>query len=424
MTTTRAFERMGAVIAPIAIGGLHTVIAMMIVGCGDIDHTSTIQSSVSVSTYTTSGCSTSTVIGLSKQIADEVTCMSPDGLVAFQPTSNMTFSSNAVLPYLHVGAKADLLDVAASRSVQINSGFRTVAQQYLLYRWYQLGRCGISAAARPGRSNHESGRAVDLANYSSVVTTMNSHGWSHDVPGDPVHFDHLSSPDIRGQDVQAFQRLWNRNNPDDEIAEDGVYGPQTEARLRAAPATGFEIGADCATTNERAIDVVMIEGPDKVAPGAEVAYQITFANQSGVDFTSAVRVVANDDTLHDASWASSTEVGTLGELGAGDVGDGGQGVIEIPIVAPQVDTETAINADLTLFDGDTSRGTIRLAVTVTPNGDDGTSGDAGDEHDVDTGDDPVGPTETLGGCNAGGSTGGIVWLAPLVLVWRRRRRGV
>ena len=157
---------------------------------------------------------------------------------------------------------------------------------------------------------------------------MNSHGWSHDVPGDPVHFDHLSSPDIRGQDVQAFQRLWNRNNPDDEIAEDGVYGPQTEARLRAAPATGFEIGADCATTNERAIDVVMIEGPDKVAPGAEVAYQITFANQSGVDFSSAVRVVANDDTLHDASWTSSTEVGTLGELGAGDVGDGGQGVIE------------------------------------------------------------------------------------------------
>ena len=72
---------------------------------------------------------------------------------------------------------------------------------------------------------------------------MSSHGWKHDVPGDSVHFDHTSSADIRGEDVLAFQKLWNRNNPSDHIAEDGDYGPQTEARLKKSPATGFAIGA-------------------------------------------------------------------------------------------------------------------------------------------------------------------------------------
>jgi len=416
MRTKRTFARLPARRAAVALGGLHIAVALTFAGCGDIDHTSTIQSEVSVSTYTSSSCSTSVVIGLSKQIADEVSCMSPDGLVAFEPTANMTFSSNAVLPYLYGDAKEDLLAVAQTRTVQVNSGFRTVVQQYLLYRWYQLGRCGITAAARPGRSNHESGRALDVSNYSSIVTTMANHGWSHDVPGDPVHFDHLGSPDIRGQDVEAFQRLWNRNNPDDSIAEDGLYGPQTEARLKASPATGFEIGASCANTTQRSpLDVVMIDGPDKIAPGAQARFAVTFANLGDRDWPESVRVVASDDTLRDPSWTSATEVGTLGSLGAGDVGAGGQGVVEIPVLAPMVDAELAVNVDLTLFDGDTELGTIRLAVTVTPNGDDGTSSEAGDEHDE-------GSDEITGGCSAGGSAAGWLGLAPIVLVLRRRRR--
>jgi hypothetical protein len=114
-----------------------------------------------------------------------------------------------------------------------------------LRRWFELGRCGITAAAEPGRSNHESGRALDISNYSEWITTFAAHGWSHDVPGDPVHFDHTASPDIRGADVLAFQRLWNRNAPDDQIAEDGAYGAMTEERLARAPAEGFGIGAIC-----------------------------------------------------------------------------------------------------------------------------------------------------------------------------------
>jgi len=212
-------------------------------------------SEISVGTAVTSSCSTATVRGLSIQIAQEVECMSPTSLVKLSPTTRIKFASSAVLPYMHSRAKADLVSAANVASLSVNSGYRTVAQQYLLYRWDQLGRCGIAVAATPGNSNHESGRAVDLGNWSSRVGVMGSHHWSHSVPGDPVHFDNTRSPDNRGQDVKAFQRLWNRNHPGDKISVDGDYGPQTAARLKKSPGTGFAKGAFCKAV-ERGTDLL------------------------------------------------------------------------------------------------------------------------------------------------------------------------
>ncbi len=387
--------------------------------------TSEVSSEVSVSTYTTSGCTTSAVLGLSKQIAEEVGCMSPGSLVALQPGGNLVFSSSAVLPYMHETAKTDLLRVSQTRTVQVNSGFRTVAQQYLLYRWYQLGRCGISAAATPGRSNHQSGRAVDLANYSSLVSAMSSKGWSHNVPGDPVHFEHLSSPDIRGKDVKAFQRLWNRNNPADQISEDGSYGPQTEARLKQSPATGFAVGATCATQAAgQQLDVVMIDGPDKLAPGARAMYQVTVKNTSGTEWSGATKlsvVGGIDSELYDSSqWTSPTELGTLDSVGAGSIGAMAQGVVQIPVLAPMVTEESAMALDLVVTDGATVVGSIQLAMTVTPNGDEGTSSDS-DDHDSEEEED-VGPTDSVsGGCNTGGSLGWLALALPALVIRRRRR---
>jgi hypothetical protein len=201
-----------------------------------------------VSTFETTSCETSVVLELSKQIADEVNCLMPGQLVTFDETAEIQFTGGAVLPYTSTQGRADLYAATqgAGMQLRITSAFRTVVQQYLLYRWFQLGRCGIPDAATPGRSNHESGRALDVSNYSVWVTRMGNKNWSHNIPGDPVHFEHLSSPDIRGADVLAFQKLWNRNAPNDQIDEDGVYGPMTAARLKMAPAEGFGIGALCA----------------------------------------------------------------------------------------------------------------------------------------------------------------------------------
>jgi len=197
-----------------------------------------------VSSFEMTSCSTSDVLALSIQIADEVGCMMPGELERFDEMTGIAFVGSAVLPYLAADARDDLYAAAAASTdtVEITSAFRTVVQQYLLRRWFELGRCGITAAAEPGRSNHESGRALDVSNYDTWITAFADHGWDHSVPGDPVHFDHLASPDIRGADVLAFQRLWNRNAPDDLIDEDGSWGPMTEARVQRAPAEGFGIG--------------------------------------------------------------------------------------------------------------------------------------------------------------------------------------
>lgn len=199
-----------------------------------------------VESHVPTGCSTSVVIELSRQIAEEVDCMLPGQLVALDEGAGIVFTGSAVLPYMSSDARAALLDAAADGGeIQLNSAYRTVVQQYLLYRWFEDGRCGITAAAPPGSSNHESGRAIDVNNWPERRNVLEANGWEQTVPGDEVHFDFLDSPDIRGSDVQAFQRLWNRNHPDDLIDEDGEWGPMTEARMAQSPAEGFAVGALC-----------------------------------------------------------------------------------------------------------------------------------------------------------------------------------
>lgn len=37
--------------------------------------------------------------------------------------------------------------------------------------------------------------------------------------------------DIRELSVRAFQRLWNQNHPNEQLKEDGIYGPATEKAI-------------------------------------------------------------------------------------------------------------------------------------------------------------------------------------------------
>ena len=374
-------------------------------------------SAISVGTAVTSSCSTATVRGLSLQIAQEVECMSPTSLVRLAPSTRIKFASSAVLPYMHSKARTDLVGAANAATLTLNSGYRTVAQQYLLYRWDQLGRCGIAVAATPGNSNHESGRAVDLSNWSTRVGVMGSHHWAHSVPGDPVHFDNTRSPDNRGQDVRAFQRLWNRNHPGDKIAVDGDYGPQTAARLKKSPATGFAKGAFC---KQAASELVAVDGPDRIAPGERAQYVLSLSNATTTDWPAGTRIMAAEPSeLYDAeTWVSPTEIGTIGlPVPAGSLGDVG-----ITIAAPAMSEATALSTLFALVDANGAElGVFELAVTVTPDGDAGTSTD-GDEDDITIEPaDEDGVVVDNGGCNTGRSTGFAFALLALAGLRRRRR---
>jgi len=196
------------------------------------------------------GCSTTAVWGLSAQIIEQMNCLIPGGALVEVPARPNFVKGPASLAWMQppaVTAFVAALDSKPGTTLTSNSMLRTVAQQYLLYRWYQKGTCGISLAATPGNSNHESGLAIDVAEHGTWKATLQSEGFSWLGASDPVHFDFAGagSVDLSGMDVLAFQKLWNLNNPGDPIAEDGDYGPQTEARLSQSPTDGFAIPPSC-----------------------------------------------------------------------------------------------------------------------------------------------------------------------------------
>ncbi len=189
------------------------------------------------------GCSTQIVNALSEQLIEEINCLRPNTLRSFTgPNMNL---GPAVFPFLQGNGPEDLAAAIESegQNLQINSALRTLPQQFLLYRWWQQGGCGISLAARPGRSRHESGLAIDISSYSTWIDSLTDNEFSWFGNGDPVHFDYQGggTTNLAGLSVQAFQRLWNRNKPNDVIVEDGIYGPQTEARILRSPQAGFAI---------------------------------------------------------------------------------------------------------------------------------------------------------------------------------------
>jgi MYXO-CTERM domain-containing protein len=203
-----------------------------------------------VSAAVSQSCSTTAVKGLSQQLVDEINCLEPGTLTSIAGINDVSLGS-AVFPYLQVPAASALGKAVAARgtTMTINSALRTLPQQYLLYEWYLQGRCGIGLAASPGNSNHESGLAVDIDDHTGWDSSMTSRGWKWLGSSDPVHFDYVAGGiDLRSLSVLAFQKLWNENNPNDTITEDGAYGADTEKRLVKSPVGGFPKGATCKQT--------------------------------------------------------------------------------------------------------------------------------------------------------------------------------
>jgi hypothetical protein len=179
-------------------------------------------------------CSTAGVEGLSNQLVDTQMCLMPGAFVPITPHANVTLTASRIHPFMVASARDALWSASDHHALQINSAFRTLADQYVLYH---SGACGL--AATPGNSNHETGRAVDLENWSAALSAMTAAGCTHPYPtDDPVHFD-CPGGDMRAESIRAFQHVWNVNHPADMIDEDGVYGPITADRLGRSPADGF-----------------------------------------------------------------------------------------------------------------------------------------------------------------------------------------
>jgi N-acetylmuramoyl-L-alanine amidase len=186
-------------------------------------------------------CSTFAVRGLDIQLIYQMNKISP-GLLARIDDLNVSLGQ-AVHPWMQASAKASLAKAIATRNqkMTINSAYRTLAGQMLLRTHFRSSRCGITAAAPPGKSNHNNASAIDIEDSEGWRMVLQVSGWKWMGAGDAVHYDCLE-PGIQPLHqiaVQAFQLIWNSRRPNDPVATDGDFGPVTASRLRYAPAEGF-----------------------------------------------------------------------------------------------------------------------------------------------------------------------------------------
>ena len=196
-----------------------------------------------------SSCPSTIILkGLNDQLFAELNIIAPGKLVKIDDL-NVTLGS-AVIPF--VGgptAKARLKAAIDKRGVKlsINSAYRTFAQQYLLFRLKNFGPngCGITAVAKPGTSNHESGLALDINDALTWKPFLAVQGWRWFGPKDLPHYDFIAGgTDLRSLGIKAFQSLWNKNNPKDLLKVDGKLGDnwqnsETIKRLLKTPKDGF-----------------------------------------------------------------------------------------------------------------------------------------------------------------------------------------
>lgn len=181
---------------------------------------------------------TSVVNALSQQLIYQINLIVPDAFVSFDDLDVQLGS--AAYPYVPPAAKLALQKAIERRGrrLVVNSGYRTLAQQMLLYN----GRFNNSnPVAAPGTSNHQSGLALDIEDRQGWLPYLQGSGWQP-LAGDPPHIDYRGhgAKDLRRETILAFQLLWNKNFPHEKIGEDGQWGPRTESALNRSPAMGFE----------------------------------------------------------------------------------------------------------------------------------------------------------------------------------------
>lgn len=207
-------------------------------------------------------CSTAVAKGLSTQLAGEVMCLAPGSLAQIPMREGMELDPGAI-PYLQVGARDAFVktldaylpgktattdgDGGIHQPVKLNSAFRALPQQYMVKVWAGKRRCGIAKAASPGASNHETGMAVDVQQFSEMKKALTAQSFKWFGRSDVVHFTYgASTVDLTSLGVLAFQRLWNHAHPDDVISETMKYDLETAKRLVKSPIGGFASVPTCA----------------------------------------------------------------------------------------------------------------------------------------------------------------------------------
>jgi LAS superfamily LD-carboxypeptidase LdcB len=120
------------------------------------------------------------------------------------------------------------------KKLKVNSAKRDSAKQQQLWdESVKAGRPGRGpngmAIAKPGRSRHERGLAIDIQNYRDpiAVAALNKQGLFQGVPGDPVHFQLDGNP--------SLDQLATANDAQSSSMGAPATAPNTSSPVGAAP---------------------------------------------------------------------------------------------------------------------------------------------------------------------------------------------
>ena len=275
------------------------------------------------------GCSTFVVDGLSKQLIAEQNCIRANALVSFAGKKGLSHRLQRLsVPRAESGDGAR----GGGRVVDdlsVTSAFRTIAQQYLLYRWYQTGQCGISLAAVPGNSNHETGIAVDVSNYSAEIGNMSNHGWTHTLSvvrsgalrlhrgrhDRPALGERAGVPEaVEPEQPRRQDRRGRRLRADDGVEDRRVAGDgiRQGLDLRAE-----DDAAAAPNTTEWAATLVGQSMPDTLGAGEMQAAWVEFKNtgtatwEPGVTNLGTTDPRDRDSVLSAPDWLSANRAATV-----------------------------------------------------------------------------------------------------------------
>jgi hypothetical protein len=98
----------------------------------------------------------------------------------------------------------------AGVDLRIESGFRTAEEQRALFRAWRRGRG--NKAARPGESNHQSGRALDIAVQSRgafewLEANAATFRFKRTVKGEPWHWEYVDAPIARDPTKRVAKKV-------------------------------------------------------------------------------------------------------------------------------------------------------------------------------------------------------------------------
>lgn len=182
--------------------------------------------------------STFAVRGLDLQLFQQLNETTPNSLVSIADL-NINMGSG-LFPYLQPNARSGLIRAIEryGKPITINSGYRSVVAQSMLYSQWQRGII-TNLVAFPGRSDHQSGSCVDIDEWATAKQAFLQSGfeWTYGLK-DAMHFD-FPGKDIRDDSIKAFQSLWNDAFPFDKIPVDGDLGKNTLNKILNSPAEGF-----------------------------------------------------------------------------------------------------------------------------------------------------------------------------------------